>query len=101
MVVVPQPVLRPDRRRVLRDRRRQESIRVVKFLRARVEPGKERAPANRVGCDAVQAGERDGMSFELVLTKELRLWRTVFVNKRIVEKGVGRLSQRRWHPHPL
>ena len=51
VVVVPQPVFRPDRRRVLRDRRRQESIRVVELLRARVETGKERAAAHRIGCE--------------------------------------------------
>ena len=73
VVVVPQPVFRPDRRRVLRDGRRQESIRVVELLRARIETGKERPAAHRIGREAVQAGERDGVTFELVLTKELGL----------------------------
>ena len=70
-MVVPQPVFRADRRRILRDGRREESIRVVELVRAGIEPGQERPAADRVGREPVQAGERDGVTFELVLTEEL------------------------------
>ncbi len=53
-------------------------------MRAGIEPGEERPAAHRIGSEPVQAGQRDGMTFELVLTEELGRWRTIFVEEWVV-----------------
>ena len=50
VVVVPQPVFGPDRRRVLRDGRREKRVRIVELVRAGIEPGEKRPAADGSGA---------------------------------------------------
>ena len=95
VVIVSEPVLGSDRRRILRDGRRQEAVGIVQLLRALVETREEWPAPDGVRSQAVQARERDRVPFEPVLTKELRFLRTVFVGERIGRRRIGVVSQRR------
>ena len=91
VMVIAQPVFRADCRRVLGDGPGQESIRIVELLRGIVQARQQRlASSGRVGRDSIQLGECQGMTFELVLAKELRRRMRLFVRQ-----GIGWVSQRR------
>ena len=101
VVIVPEPVLRSDGRRPLRDGCRQEAVRIVELLSALVETWQQRPATDGVRRQAVQARECDRVPFEPVLTKELRFLRTGFVNEGIRERRIDLVSQRRGHPLSL
>ena len=72
VVIVAQPVFRADDGAFGRRGFGEELVGGVQLFGRLVEPRQQRQPAHRFGGQAVEPGQPDGVTFQLVLAEELR-----------------------------